>query len=181
MENYIKKYFELIEKNLRHHLNDPEFTLEQKDELSIRLELINELKTNISWQFKSAERKQVSRIQHLATLRKMDAPPKFIRKQELTIGIYEKVKITLPYLESLNNILDQTIIEFVNSICDKIDLEGYRYEKEFPNGDEIRTAFRSFFEVSKPAQGNSVMFKECYEKIESLYNELIKLSETELS
>ncbi|TDO94891.1 hypothetical protein [Flavobacterium sp. 245] len=177
MENYIKKYFELIEKNLNYHLNNPQFTLEEKEKISIRLELINELKTNISWQFKSTESKQASRIQHLATLRKIDAMPKFIRKQELTINIYEKIKLTFPYLEAINSILNDEIIEFVNNLCENIDLSGYSYEKEFPKSNETRKVFKSFFEVTKSAQGNSVMFRECYEKIESLYNELIKLSE----
>lgn len=31
MENYIKKYFELIEKNINNHLNDEDFTLEEKE------------------------------------------------------------------------------------------------------------------------------------------------------
>jgi hypothetical protein len=178
MEKYIKKYFEQIEKNLNNHLNDPQFPLKEKEKLNIRLEIIKELKTNISWQFKSTEGKQASRIQYLATLRKIEARPKFIRKQELTIDIYEKIKLTLPYLESLNPALNEEIIEFMYNLIDKIDLAGYSYDKEFPKSDEIRNLFKSFFEVSKPAQATSLMFKECYEKIESLYYELIKLSET---
>jgi hypothetical protein len=176
MENYIKKYFNQLESNINKHLNNPEFSSEEKEKLGIRLELINELKHNISWQFKGIDSKQASRIQHLETMRKTDALPKFIRKQEIAISIYDQIRITIPYLDALNHGLSHPIINFINNLRDKLDLAGYSYHKEFPSNEEVENAFKSYFEVIKPANGNT--FKECHEKIESLYNELMKLSET---
>jgi protein-tyrosine-phosphatase len=179
MKEYVKKYFDSISTNLQNHLRNNDLSPEEKEKINIRLELINELKYNITWQFKTEEQKQVSRLQWLATMRRSDMPSCFIHKQEKVIHIYEQIKLTLPYLEALNsNLLKTTIIDFVNDLCEKIDLAGQEYKKDFPINIEIEQLFKPYFEITKPAKGNGSMFEECYEKIENLYNELMKLNET---
>lgn len=177
MEKYIKKYFDLITTNLVTHLEKENFPSDEKEKVNVRLELINELRHDITWQFKSEEQKQVSRLQWLATMRRSDMPYHFIHKQEKVIHIYEQIKSTLPYLEALNsNLLKTTIISFANDLCDKIDLSGQEFKKDFPLNTEIELIFKPYFEITKPAKGNGNMFGECYEKIENLYNELMKLN-----
>lgn len=176
MEEYINKYFELILSNLQRHLNNPSFPDEEKAKINIRVELIKELRDNVSWQFKSPIEKQIGRIQWLAALRRSEAPMHVIRKQENSIQIYELIKVTMPYLEALNSDKKmEQIINFANSLSDRIDLAGSTYTGVFPERAEIEKIFRIFFEVIKPARGNGEMFKECYEKIEYLHQELLKL------
>jgi hypothetical protein len=179
MEEYIKKYFDLITTNLVKHLEKENFPSDEKEKVNVRLELINELRYNITWQFKSEEQKQVSRLHWLATMRRSDMPYNFIHKQEKVIHIYEQIKSTLPYLEALNSkLLKTTIISFVNDLCDEIDLAGKEFKKDFPLNKETKEIFKPYYEIIKPAKGNGNMFEECYEKIDNLYNELLKLNET---
>jgi hypothetical protein len=60
----------------------------------------------------------------------------------------------------------------------KLIYQGKTLKKNFPLNTEIEEIFKSYFEITKPAKGNGNMFDECYEKIENLYNELLKLNET---
>ncbi|CAM3089229.1 hypothetical protein [Flavobacterium frigoris] len=179
MTNYIEKYFNTVLGNIERHLNSSEISAEEKEKMKTRIELINELRPNIEWQFKTSESKQVSRIQHLAMLRRMDELPHLIKKQEKAINIYEESKRAMPYLEAVNLTLNKPLTEFLNDLCDKIDIKGYSYTGNFPTITETQEAFKTYFEIIKPAQGNGNMFKECYEKIESLYSELMKLNETD--
>ena len=92
MEEYIRKYFDLITKNLRGHLETNEISFVEKEKIKLRLEIINEIRNNITWQFKNENRKQISRLQWLASMRRSDAPIKSIQKQVKTIHIYELIK-----------------------------------------------------------------------------------------
>lgn len=175
MEEYIRKYFDLITKNLRGHLETNEISFVEKEKIKLRLEIINEIRNNITWQFKNENRKQISRLQWLASMRRSDAPIKSIQKQVKTIHIYELIKSTLPYIEALNSNLLIHIINFVNDLCTKIDLSGRDYDEIFPDSQKIEQLFKPYFEIVQPAQGNGDMFKECYERIENLYTELKKL------
>jgi hypothetical protein len=179
MEEYIKKYFDLITSNLQQHLDNNDFPEDEKEKINIRLELINELRYRVTWQFKTEEKKQISRIQWLATMRRSDMPTALINKQAKSIHIYSQIKYTIPYMEALNsNLIKSGVIDFVNVICEKIDLAGESFKKDFPSIIEIEQAFKPYFEITKPAKGNGNMFDECYEKIELLYSELMKLHET---
>ncbi len=175
---FLEKYFELLISNINTHLNDVNFPEEEKAKLQIRIELINELKYSIDWQIKSPIQKQAHRISSLASMRKTDALPHFIKKQETAIYIYEKIQYTIPYLLALNHNVNQIIIDFTNEICDKIDFAGSNYRGDFPGNEEVQNVFNNFIQFQKPAQGNGGMFKESYEKIEELYVALIKLNET---
>ncbi|MDR1877077.1 MAG: hypothetical protein LBQ84_05585 [Flavobacteriaceae bacterium] len=177
--NYINKYFNLILSNLERHLNNPDFPEEEKEKIKIRIEIINELKYNISWQFKCSDDKQISRIRWLATMRKIDALPNYIKKQEEAIRLYDIIRTTMPYINAMNNNLLNPISEMMEDLRDKIDLSGRTYNKDFPTKKEIELAFKNYLEVVLPSKLNGNMFKECYEKIGLLYEELIKISDNQ--
>ncbi len=178
MEENVKKYFDLLTANLQKHLLNDKMPYEDKEKIKIRIELIDEIRHNITWQFKSEERKQVSRIHWLATMRRSNMPDATIINQEKAIRIYESIKLALPYVEALNsNLLKDTIIIFVSELCKKIDLAGKFYNKDFPSNTDIDNVFKQYFEIFKTAKGNSNMFIECYEHIDFLYLELKKLNE----
>ena len=46
MEEYIRKYFDLITKNLRGHLETNEISFVEKEKIKLRLEIINEIRNN---------------------------------------------------------------------------------------------------------------------------------------
>jgi len=174
--NYIEKYFDHAVANLERHLNNPNLHNEERERIKIRIELINELRDNVSWQTKSVTQKQCYRIQTLASMRKTGALPKFIIKQQSAIHIYELIKITIPYLEAINSgETNRPIIDFCNEMCDSIDFYGPAYRGDFSSIGDTEKVFKVFFDVVKPAQGNGEMFEECYQRIESLYNELKEL------
>ena len=177
MEESIKKYFDLIQKNLDKNLEKEEISLIEKEKIRIRKEIINEMKDRISWQFKREEDKQAIRIQWLAIMRRSNIPEKYIRKQRKAIHIYELIKLTIPYIKALNSsLLEKSVIDFLTNIIVLIDSNTNSFSKDFPSNTEIDNAFKSYFEVIKPAKGNGNMFEECYDKIECLYNELKRMN-----
>ncbi len=152
-------------------------SVEEKQGYQYRIDAFSEVENWIKWRLKSSDEKQIARIQELATMRKTDALPAFIKNQEKMICIYELLKSTNIYIEALHtSILDDLKI-FCENLMNLIDFKPRNFSKNFPNIAEIEQVFKPYFEITKPAKGNGNMLEECYEKIENLYNELMKLNE----
>lgn len=178
-QNYLNKYFQLIEENLSKNLNTAGLSELDKEGIKYRLYIINELKGNLSWHVKSPIDKQVGRIRTLANMRRSEDLPHYIAKQETAIKVYDLINGTTPYIDAINSgDINRPIIDFCSNLCDKIDFAGSSYRGSFPKIGELEKVFKVFLEVVVSAQGNGGMFKECYEKIEHLYNELKAISET---
>ena len=174
---YIKKYFESALANVSKQINNPDLPNDKKDKLKIRTELINELKKNVEWQIKSPIQKQASRIQTLATMRKIEALPVLIKKQELAIKFYDLINTILPYIEAVNlGNITKPILDLLINYRYKIDFSGSAFKGVLPDREEIEKVFKPYFE--NIALSKNDMFKECYENIEDLYNELISISVT---
>ena len=171
--DYINKYFRLIEDNLNRDLNSDKVKEEDKKGISYRLHIINELKYNFLWHVKSSHEKQIARIRKLASMRRANDLLPFIQKQELAIQIYNSIEYTLPYISALDlSDAKQILLDFCINWTDKIDFAGDNYRGDLPNKTEIEHAFNPYFAVHKYN-----MFKECYEKIQRLYLEIMNLSE----
>ena len=141
-----------------------------------RIDAFSEVESWIAWLIKSSEEKQVARIQQLASMRKVDALPHFIKNQERIINSYNLFRNTLIYINALQTENLNSLKSFCEEQLNKIDFNPSNFIKEFPTVEEIKTVFNTYFEITKPAKGNGNMFEECYEKIEHLYNELLKAS-----
>ena len=127
---------------------------------------------------KTPEQKQISRIRELATMRKIDALPEIISNQEKMINLYGLLKSTNIYIEALHTSTLDDLKMFCKKLMNLIDFKSRSFVKNFPSNTEIKQAFKLYFEITKPAKGNGNMFDECYEKIENLYNELLKIAES---
>lgn len=173
---YLDKYFNNTLTNLSKHLKDPDLQVAEKEMLKTRIELINELKENLDWQIKYPRQKQALRIQNLAKMRRAEALPKVIKKQESVINFYELINNVLPYIEALHlgNSTKQ-LLNFCEFYLDKIDFAGSNYNGKLPDSEEIEIAFKSYF-VNIAISKND-MFNECYGKIECVYKELKSISD----
>jgi len=143
-----------------------------KRQFSIQIEAINNLNGWLLWKEKNSTEKQSARISSLATMRKIDALESIILKQEWAIEFYELFSETLPYVKVIsdgrNNVL-QPLVMFCNSYIEKIDFSS-TYRKEIPRETEVKEAFECYY---NSIQNKSASFKECYIKIEALYEKLI--------
>lgn len=129
------------------------------------------------WRLKSPDEKQVTRLQQLATMRKIDALPKKVKNQELLINFYDIFRKTNICICALDKATLNDLKIFCEVQLDKIDFKPRDFIEMFLSSIEIEQIFKAYFEITKPAKGNGNMFDECYEKIELLYNELMKLTE----
>jgi hypothetical protein len=147
---------------------------DMKRDLSFQITAWRRLKEELEFQVLTPIEKQVKRIEYLAMCRKTDAN---CNKKLQTILIYDAIIITLPYIKVLNH-LDKLIL--VEKLClkeiDIIDNSLTGDVKMHIEKLEIENSFKPYFEKVAPFKMD--MYKECYEKIELLYNELMKLHET---
>jgi len=153
-------------------------TVEEKQSYQYRVDAFSEIENWIKWRLKSSDEKQISRIQELATMRKIDAVPAFINNQERMIDLYELLKSTSIYIEALHTSVLDGLKLFCKELMNLIDFKPRSFSKNYPTVSEIEQVYKPYFEITKPAKGNGNMFDECYGKIELLYNELMKLHET---
>jgi hypothetical protein len=157
---------------------DSDLSAEEKQSYQYRIDAFSEVENWITWRLKSSDEKQITRIRELATMRKIDALPTFIKGQEKMINLYGCLKSTSIYIEALHTSTLDNLKIFCEELMNLIDFKPRSFSKNYPTISEINEAFKPYFEITKPAKGNGNMFEECYEKIELLYNELMKLHET---
>jgi hypothetical protein len=145
-----------------------------KQHLSIEESVYRRIKSELEFQILSPVEKQSKRIEYLAMCRKTDAN---CDKKLQTILIYDSIIIALPYIKVLSHLGKLILIE---KLClkeiDIIDNSLTGDVKVHISKLEIETAFKPYFEKIAPFKMD--MLKESYEKIENLYNELLKLNET---
>lgn len=167
--NYLEKYFDTTLSNLKNHFDNSDF--DEKERIKMRIELLNEIRENLSWQINTPEQKQSLRIQSLASMRKSGALVKFINKKEKCIKFYELTTSSFPYVLALDTYSSQKeLLNFCKDYCNKIDFVGTSFLGDLPNIDEIEAGFKSYFESMQ--RNKSDLFEECYDKIDKLYNRL---------
>lgn len=152
---------------------------EEKKFYQDQIDAFSNVESWMVWRLKTPDEKQVARIRELATMRKIDALPEFIKNQERMIEVYEVLKSTSIYIEALDTSVLDGLKIFCKELMNLIDFKPRSFGEKYPTVSEIKQAFNPYFEITKPAKGNGNMFKECYEKIEKLYDELMKLNEKE--
>lgn len=173
----ILNYIIEIKRKFQNKIDKSELTESEKEYCLHQIEAFNNIENWIIWKLKTPEERQVQRIRSLATMRKIDALPHILEKQKKIIFLFDIYKTTINYIRAMNTTVLDELIEFCEKQIEKID---FSYEGNiiiFPSNTEIENAFKSYFEVIKPAKGNGNMFEECYEKIEYLFNELKKMEE----
>jgi len=146
-----------------------------KQHLSIELAVYKKIKKELEFQNFSPLEKQAKRISYLAICRKTNGD---CSNELKTINIYESILVSMPYLKALNHndkllLLEGLCIREIEIIDDNL-LGGI---KKHVTAIEIENAFKPYFEKISPFKMD--MLKECYEKIENLYNELMKLNQTD--
>lgn len=170
--NYLKKYAESALANITKQLTNPDLSLNEKEKLNIRIELIKEFEQNLAWQIKSQTQKQALRIQKLATMRRTEALPPLIKRQEAVIKFYEFSNTVLPYIEALNmDERTEPLLDLLHHYGDKIDFAGAIYRGVLPTSKEVEEAFRPYFESIALIKYD--MYNDCYERIEYLYKGLM--------
>jgi hypothetical protein len=125
-----------------------------------------------NWLKLEPNEKQAKRIENLASCRKVNGNCESRLK---TIQIYDLLNNALPYVKALSHFNKLSAIE---ELCAKelsiIDGNILGDTKNHITRIEVEIAFLPYFEKIQPFKMD--MFKECYEKIETLYKELINLS-----
>lgn len=164
--------------DLQEKLNQGNLTENQKTLYIHQIDAFCNLENWISWRIKTSDERQIVRIQKLATMRKVDALPEFIKNQEIIIYLYELFKEVLNYIKAASSPVLDGLAHFCELQLKMIDFKPKDFVVNFPSNEEIEKAFKPYFEITKPAKGSGNMFKECYEKIEFLYDELIGLNST---
>lgn len=145
------------------------------NDLNAQITAWRRLKEELEHQSLSSFEKQAKRISFLASCRKVDGDSE---NRLRTILIYETIVISMLYVKVLNR---NNILSRIEEIC----LQELNIIDEDPSGeiekhisrDEIEAAFKPYFEKIQSHKYD--MLRECYEKIEYLYTELMKLHEFE--
>lgn len=149
------------------------YTEDYKQHLSVEEAVYRRVKSELEFQSLSPIDKQAKRIEYLASCRKSNGN---CDEKLKTILIYDLILVSMPYLKVLNHLNKLSLIE---ELCikelDIIDDNLFGDVKMHVTNVEIENAFRPYFDTVYPFKMN--MLKECYEKIEALYKELIKLQE----
>lgn len=166
----MNKILELITKRIHEIENELKTSLPEdyKQHLGIEQTVFRRLKNMFEWEMLSSNEKQYGRLSSLAIMRKAGAIEKYIEEHEQAIKIYDLINLTLPYIKVINlhNKLDT-----LEAICQReleiIDSSGSDFRGKHVTKEEIETAFQEYFEKVQPYRMN--MYKECYEKIEALY------------
>lgn len=148
------------------------YTEDYKQHLSVEEAVYKRIKSEIEFQSLTSIEKQAKRIEYLASCRKANGNCEHRLK---TINIYESIIVSMPYIKALNHndkllLLENLCIREIEIIDDNLlgDI------KKHVTAIEIKVAFKPYFEKISPFKMD--MLKECYEKIENLYNELMKCS-----
>lgn len=150
------------------------YPADYKQHLSVEEAVYKRIKNEIEFQTLTSIEKQAKRIEYLASCRKVNGN---CENKLKTINIYESIIVSMPYIKALNHndkllLLEGLCIREIEIIDDNLlgDI------KKHVTVIEIQNAFKPYFEKISPFKVD--MLKECYEKIENLYNELLKLNET---
>lgn len=144
-----------------------------KQHLSVEEAVYRMIRDELEFQSLSSIDKQAKRIDFLASCRKtnMDCSRKL-----LVIQIYDTITISLPYIKVLNH---SNKLSSIEDVCMKelnfIDDSQLGDVKVHVSKNEVLEAFKPYFEKIQPFKMD--MLKECYDKIENLYNELLFLIE----
>ena len=145
-----------------------------KQHLSVEEAVYRRIKSEIEFQSLSSVEKQSKRIEYLASCRKANGN---CENKLKTICIYDTITTSMPYLKVLNLNRRLSLLE---DLCNKelnlIDDNPLGEVKKHVSKEEIEEAFKPYFETIKPFKMD--ILKECYEKIENLYNELLKIAES---
>lgn len=159
----ISKRLTAIEKDLREDVAD-----DYKKHLEIERTVFRRLKDLFEWESLTVVERQASRLAILVSMRKTGAKESIISVQESAINIYGLINLSLPYIKVVNV---NNMLNLLESLCKKeieiIDSSGSSFRGSHVSADEIEAAFRTYFENVKPYKMD--MFRECYEKIEVLY------------
>jgi hypothetical protein len=146
------------------------YSEDYKKYLSVEEMVYRKIRDTLELEILSVEEKQARRINLLASCRKAGGD---CSNNERAIYIYDEIRKAFPYIKALNH-LDQ--IAPLETLCSKemqlIDNSLTGNVKEHITKKEVEGAFKPYFEKVAPFKMD--MFNECYEKIEFLYNELIK-------
>jgi hypothetical protein len=144
-----------------------------KKHLSVEEAVYRRIRDEIEFQSLSPSEKQAKRINSLASCRKTHAD---CSRKLLTIQIYDTITVSMPYLKVLNH---GNRLSLIGELCLKelnlIDDNQLGDVKKHVTKEEIEEAFKPYFETITPFKMD--MLKECYEKMENLYYELLKLNE----
>lgn len=161
-----------IEKDLRSDI--PE---DYKKYLEVEQAVFRRLKDLFEWESLSIIEKQESRLSTLASMRKSGAIEEIISAQKSAIFIYELLNSSLPYIKAVNI---NKKLDLIEELCRKeleiVDSAGSTFRGKHVSKEEIETAFQSYFKEVQP--NTMAMFKECYDKIEELYQALKSLPES---
>lgn len=128
---------------------------------------------NLEFQAISPFERQAERINVLAIIKKTKNAVNITLQKDI-IFIYEQITTVLPYIISLNynrnNLLKSLKIECYK-ILEDIDSNNKNIPKRISSFSDLKDAFKIYFD-SKP--NNIDLFKECYIKIDELYDDLKK-------
>lgn len=184
MNDEILKYIDSCIDKLNKQLSKYDISDAAREGLLLRKDVFEDVRERFEWSIRPAEDKQSNRILQLAISREKREN---ISSQLNEIKLYSKIIETIPYIKAIsykiNNEekhLTEDLLGFCESQIQAIDFSLYKQKANFPTKQEVEKAFKCYTERIRPNKIPSLKVydqPEVVEKIEELYNMLLKVSE----
>lgn len=142
-----------------------------KQHLSVEEAVYRKIKIELEFSSLSSTERQAKRIIYLAICRKANTS---CHNELKMINMYDAIVTSVPYIKALNH-NDKLLLleELCSKEADIIDDNSLGHIHQHVTQVEIENAFKPYFEKIYPFKMD--IYKECYQKIEDLYEEFKKL------